>query len=228
MKRSTALAVLAGSLFVGVSSASASITFAFADPTPGTQFTNVANGGGPGVGQLTWDTSATIAFNVDGSLEGIGSTTFTNARMEANFNLGIGAVLPGGTIQIPATGTFTIYDFTGNVRTNILTGTGAGALVQIGSTSISFSTATGFAYTAGPALLAWLPVGSAISPLDEAVFTLTGIVVNGGASLLNPDGVVNSFVANSSFSGNTQLVPAPAAMAMLGLGGLVAARRRRA
>lgn len=218
----TVLALAAG--------ANASVTFQFADPTGGNQLTHVANGAGVGLGQMTYDTSANIDFFVDGSGQALPSPSFLGAHMEVNFVLGTGVVLPGGTIQIPVTGTFTIYQGQGMTRVDILTGTtlpsGTGAFFQVGSTqSILFSDTNGFSYTAGAALTPFLNGNSFVNP-QEAVFTVTDLTLTTAASLLGANGVVNSFTANTSFSGNAA-IPTPGAMALLGLGGIVAVRRRR-
>ncbi len=219
----TALALAAG--------ANASVTFQFADPSGGNQVTHVANGAGAGLGLLTYDTSANIDFFVDGSGEGLPSPSFLGAHLEINFVLGTGTVLGSGDIIIPVTGTFTIYQGTGMSRVDILTGTtlpsGAGAFFQIGSTqAILFSDPEGFAYTAGPALTPSLGGNTLLDP-QEAVFTITDLTLAQGlTSILGPNGVVNSFTANTSFSGNAA-IPTPGALALVGLGGLVAVRRRR-
>ncbi|MBX9736815.1 MAG: hypothetical protein K2X32_07805 [Phycisphaerales bacterium] len=228
MTRSIALALTTALTLAAA--ANASVTFQFADPAGGSQLTNVANGGGAGLGLMTYDTSANIDFFVDGSGAGLLSPSFLGAHLEIAFTLGAGVVLPGGTIQIPVTGTFTVYQGTGMSRVNILTGTtlpsGSGAFFQVGSTqSILFSDPEGFAYTAGPALTPFLAGNSLIDP-QEAVFTVTDLTLSSAASLLGAGGVVNSFTANTSFSGNAN-IPTPGAMALVGVGGLLAARRRR-
>ncbi len=222
------LAVAVPALLVAAGTANTSIAFSFADPLPGTQFTNTQNGAGAGLGRLVWDSNAQLSFLVDGTAEGLGSITFGNARMEFDFVLQPGFLAPNGDTIIPVTGTFTIYDFTGMVRTDILTGTATGgAFLRSGGTSvILLSDPTGFVYTAGAALTAWLPPSVNLINPQEAVFTMTDLEVAGGLPLLGAGGSVRSFVANSSFSGNSA-IPTPGALALLGVGGLVATRRRR-
>ncbi len=228
MTRSIALALTTALTLAAA--ANASVTFQFADPTGGNQVTHVANGAGAGLGLMTYDTSANIDFFVDGSGSGLGSPSFLGAHLEINFVLGAGTVLGSGDIIIPVTGTFTIYQGSGMSRVDILTGTtlpsGSGAFFQVGSTqAILFSDPEGFAYTAGPALTPSLAGNSLVDP-QEAVFTITDLNLTSAASLLGAGGVVNSFTANTSFSGNAN-IPTPGAMALVGLGGLVAVRRRR-
>jgi hypothetical protein len=207
------------------------ISFSFADPVPGRQLTAVANGAGPGVASLSYDTSAAGGLNllVDGTAEGFGALSFANARMELSMSLGA-AITIGGVTVAPVAGSFTIYDFTGNVRTDIITGqSNAGSFVRVlGTNSLQFSTPDGFTYTAGPALQALLAPGRVLAAYQEASFSLTDVQTETGTSFIGPGGVFRSFSANSSFSGNTEVVPTPGAIALLGMGGLLAARRRRA
>ena len=64
---------------------------------------------------------------------------------------------------------------------------------------------------------------------QEAVFTLTNILVAQGLALIDAQTKeFNSFSANSSFTGNTAVIPSSGSLALMGLGGLIAARRRRA
>lgn len=227
MKKISAIAMFVAA---AAGSAQASITFSFADPVPGSQLSAVANSPAPGIASLSYDTNATINLLVDGTQEGMGSTAFTNARMEfTNMTLGA-AVTIGGITVAPIAGSFTIYDFTGNVRTDIITGTSqAGSFVRVlGTNSLQFSTPDGFTYTAGPALNAWMTPGSILSAYQEASFSLTDVQAVGGGNFIGPGGVFRSFTANSSYSGNTEVIPAPGAIALAGMGGLLAARRRRA
>jgi hypothetical protein len=64
--------------------------------------------------------------------------------------------------------------------------------------------------------------------LKEAVFTLTDVLVAGGAPLTGAGGVFNSFNANASYSGNSALAPAPGSIALLTLAGCFFTKRRRA
>lgn len=224
------IALLAGGVLAMASVANASIAFSFADPVPGRQVSNVQNGAGPGLGLLTYDTSANIVLLVDDNeFGGFGSLSFNTARLEVTLTLGA-AVTLGGVTLAPVSGTFTIYDFTGGVRTDILTGSSQnGAFVRVtGTNAIQFSTADGFSYAAGPALAALLlPSGRSLAPAQEAVFTLTDIATVGGGNFIGPGGVFRSFNANASFSGTSETVPTPGAAALAGLAGLVALRRRR-
>ncbi|MCC6426619.1 MAG: hypothetical protein IT435_07335 [Phycisphaerales bacterium] len=213
-------------LCMAAGAAQASIAFSFADPAGGRQMSNVKDGAGAGIGLMTYDTTAALTFIVDGSDESLGSLTFTNARMELRFEMSPAVTLAGITTA-PVAGGFRIYNAdTGN---DILTGASRdGAYVRIaGTNSILFSTPDGFTYAAGPDLTSWLPSGETLAPDQEAVFTLTDVLVAGGGSMFAAGGVFKDFTANASFSGNSQLVPAPGALALAGIGGVLVARRRR-
>lgn len=222
---------LAVATFAGLATTAAHagvITFSFADPVPGRQMTAVAGGGGGSSALLTYDTSARISLLVDGSAEGFGALEFTDARMELSMALGVTTTMGGVTVA-PVSGTFTIYDMSTGSRRDIITGASQnGAFVRVlGTNSLQFATPDGFTYLAGPALTALLAPGRELSPYQEASFSLTDIQTVGGGAFIAPDGSFRSFTANSSYSGNTEVIPAPGALALAGLGGLMVARRRR-
>jgi hypothetical protein len=224
MKNTLKLLALVGGLGV-TAAANAGVAFSFADPTGGRQLMNMAGLGPGGTGLLMYDQSAPLTLIVDGSGSGLGSTTF-NARMEMNLSLGQSQAVAGVTLA-PVTGSFTIYTLNGAVRSDLLTGSAsAGSYVRVGGTNSILLSDPGFSYTAGAGLSSFL-AGQTLIPGFEGVFTVTD-VDTGGSSLIGANGFFNSFTANASFSGNTQVVPAPGALALLAAGGLVAARRRRA
>jgi hypothetical protein len=214
--------------------AHADLSFSFADPINGRQVTYTANNiAGPGTGQLTYDKSAVLRFLVDGSSEPNSfSALFTNARMEMNLIL-------GGNFVAPLRGFFRIYD-ANNENVDILRADASGgSFVRFsGTNSFLFSDLDGLGYTLGSPLQALLLPGRTIASPDlvngvaaqEGSFSLTDILTGGQppAALVNGQGIFANFQANASFSGNVKLVPTPGAAALMGLGGLVAMRRRRA
>lgn len=212
--------------------ASAGLAFSFADPVPGKQFSNLqANQAGAGSGVMSYDQFAQIAFLVDGSTESNPfSNVWANARMEMAMTIYTGSTA-GGIFSAPVSGYFRVFDAT--TGADIVRGDAtSGAFLRVsGTSSVMLSSDSGFSYTFGAALnnlLSSTGNGGNL-PLDpqEAVFTLTDATAVGGGSLIGAGGVVKSFSANASFSGNVATTPAPGAMALLGLAGF-AGRRRRA
>lgn len=215
--------------FALAGAAQADLAFSFADPGLGIRpVTNVANGGGPGVGLISYNMAVPISFIVDGSSEPAPfQNTFAGAHLELNLLISP-AVTIGGVTTANVSGYFIVTDSGGGM---ILRGDAqGGSFVRIGGTnSILFSDQTGFAYTFGASLLSLLAPGRTAANPQEAVFTLTNILTAGGAPLFDPiSKIFNDFSANSSFTGNTATVPSPGSLALMGLGGLIAARRRRA
>ncbi|CAN5836432.1 hypothetical protein BH11PLA1_BH11PLA1_18560 [soil metagenome] len=228
------IALLTSVVGLAASAAHADLAFSFADPVGGRQLTNTQNNaGGAGTGQLTYDQTAILAFLVDGSTEPLPfSFTFPNARMEMSVIIGT-ATVAGGITSAPVllNSFFRIYDqTTGN--TIIRGDATGGAFIRFGGTSsILLSDISGFAYTFGAGLQALLQPGRVATNPQEATFTVTDIsttrVQGIPAPLVGPNGVISGFQANTSFSGNAAVVPTPGAMALLGIGGILAGRRRR-
>lgn len=228
--RLSVLAVLAPAALVAV--ANAGLAFSFADPTPGKQLHNLqANQAGAGTGVMSYDTDAVINFLIDGSAETNPFTAnFANARMEMSMTIFTGST-NAGIFNAPVAGFFRIYD--ANTGNTILRGdaTGGAFLRFAGTSSILLSSEAGFTYTFGQALIDVLAFtnNAGLTPVDpqEGVFTLTDAVAVGGGSLIGAGGVVKSFDANASYSGNTETVPGPGSIALLGLAGLAGRRRRK-
>ncbi len=219
--RGLAIVALAGA---ATAANAGTITFSFADPVPGRQLTAVAGGGG--IAALSYDQTAALTVLIDGTAEGFGTLVFNNARMELNMSLAP-AVTIGGTFIAPVSGYFRLYDATSGQ--DIVTGQSQnGSFVRVlGTNSLQFATPDGFTYTAGAALQSQLAPGRFLAPYQEASFSLTDIQTATGGFFIGENGVFQSFTANSSYSGNSDVIPTPGALALMGLGlGLVARRRR--
>ena len=108
----------------------------------------------------------------------------------------------------------------------------SGAFLRVAGTgSLLLSSDNGFSYTFGSALQGVLNANGNFTTApynpQEAVFTITDALASGGGSIIGAGGVVNSFTANASYSGNTATVPGPGAAALIGVAGLMASRKRR-
>lgn len=206
--------------------ANASLQFSFADPQPGRQMTNTA-------GALAYDQSAVLMFHANLSDAGLSANqTWSNARMEMNMSVGIAVLVAPGLYQAPVSGFFEVYDMSSSSRVAILRGTAsAGAYVRYSGTNSMLFSDPDLQYSAGPAMNSLLPSGQSFSfdNPQEAVFTLTDMIVAGGGSVIGQNGLVRNFDANASYSGNSgfTIVPTPGAAALLGIGGLMVGRRRR-
>lgn len=225
MRKSAVFAALAG---LGLAAAAqAGIAMSFADPIPGRQLHNQANGAGPGIGFMTYDMNAPIQFLFDGSEDGLPNHVFVNARMEMQMSIGPATTVAGVTTA-PVSGFFKILDASSETPMEIITGIAdAGTFVRISNTNSILFSDPNFNYVPGAALLAITGPITFVDPA-EAVFTLTSVVADGGGAFINPDGTFRSFDANASFTGNTGSIPTPGALALSALGTLCLARRRRA
>jgi hypothetical protein len=219
---------VAGLLAAFPMAAQATIAFSFADPGPGHQFTNTANGAGPGLGMLSYNTNQVISLIVDGAAES--AITMNNVHLEMT-TLTLGAASTNnGVTTAPVSGSFTFYDMTNGTRTNIVSASvPQGSFVRIGGTSaLLFSSQLGLQYTAGPILQNLLEQANlTLSNPEEAAFTLTDITVANNQPLFNSAGVFNSFTANSSYSGNVGTVPTPGSLGILLVAAGAFARRSR-
>lgn len=226
------LPVASGGALLLCGSASAGLAFSFSDPVSGRQLSNLqADQAGAGTGVMSYDQTASLDFFVDGSEESSPFThMFQNARLEMSMTVYAGTTV-SGIFSAPVAGYFRIYDFATGV--DILRGdaTGGAFLRVSGTSSILLSSDSGFNYTFGSLLNSVLTASgnSGSSPFDpqEAVFTITDALASGGGSIVGTGGVVRSFTANASYSGNTSTVPAPGAAALLALAGLSCGGRRR-
>jgi hypothetical protein len=163
-----------------------------------------------------------------------------NLDFNADFIIGYLASVPlgGGTFvhNYSLNGNFSFVDAGGNAVLTCLVRDGS--LTAIGGAASWFSTATlqgndnpfgAVTYTwNGPANPAYgLFPGQSIGP-DDAAFTLT-VLNSPGVGVPLDQGHLPSqqWFSEGSYSGSAFFVPAPGAAALLGLGGLVVARRRR-
>jgi MYXO-CTERM domain-containing protein len=215
--------VVAGAM-TAASVAQADVTFSFADPAGASgQLMNMPGLGAGGTGLLMYDTNANLTFIVDGTSSGLGATSFT-AHMEMNMNLGA-ATTAGGVTIAPVTGSYTIFTGSGGSRVNLLTGNAtSGAFVRVGSTNSMLMSNPGFSYSAGPGLAGFLGANT-LTGSQESVFTVTNLNFQG--ALIGANGQFSAFTGNTSYSGNSGLVPSPGALALLMAGGTLALRRRR-
>ncbi len=225
--RST-VAVLSGLITATMASAGV-ISFSFSPPPGGATMTNIANAGGVDTGLLVFNQNTPLSFTIDGTNEGFGVVNFPNARLALTMSLAPAQDLGGGLYRGAVQGTFAIYDYSGNVRTDIITGTvGGGTFLRFAPTNlIQFSSNTGLTYTAGPRLQAQLGAGKSLAPSQDGTFVLSNVVnAQGGSEIIGERGAFQTFFANTAFTGSSNVIPTPGAIA-LGMAGVVTLVRRR-
>jgi len=223
-------AAAAGALCASMVAHAGVISFSFSPPTSGGTLTSIAGAGGPDSGLMVFDQTSALNFTIDATGEGLGMINFNNARMFMTMTLPPATDIGGGLYRSNVTGTFTIYDYTGNVRSDILTGNVAGGQFLKFDTShvILLNSNSGLSYTAGPRLTAILGPGRTLAPSQDGTFALANVrTATGGTNILGPGNVFETFFARTAFTGSTNVVPTPGCIALLGVGGLMVARRRR-
>lgn len=221
MRKSLFLSVCAGlTAAMGLASVAsadviATVTYAdlngnFTGTGPGTgNFNAVAVAGG----LLNSSMTASRLVPVLGDAEF--SPGFVAAANPANFTISINT----NTITLAGTGSFAVTDVDGDT----ITGNIAGDWENIGGFFMAFNgtlsnvqfTGTSFDGEIG----AFSTIFAGGPPFDGAIVQLT-------STLSVPGGGFGAIV-NAATSGTLQIVPAPGAIALLGLGGLVVSRRRR-
>lgn len=213
-------------------SSSAAVFFTFDDPGAGpeiryTEGTDDATD----PGALSY-MGGFVDLIVDGTEHGLGVGSFTAGL---NMDIQIGAVTAqfGDLLSAPILGgTFEFREVAmmsgaegaplGDILlSGALTGGGVVTFSTVGAI-ISTSTTGGLTMSAGPALTPLLG-GLTLGPTFDLSFTLTNIRSLTGAPgvSMNQDGFLTSFTANSAFTGNASPVPAPGAIALMGLAGVL-------
>jgi hypothetical protein len=227
------VAATAALAFASMTASAGIISFSFSPPVGGGSLLNIrAAGSTPDSGLMVSDQSVPLTFTVDATAEGLGVTTFSNARMFMTISLPRATQTGVETFTSNISGTFTIYDYTGDTRVDILTATLSGGtfLKARGSHVMGSESATGLTFTPGPRLSAILGVERELVAPQLATFALSNVTTFGGSpEILRPDLTFESFTATPSFSGSSEVlvIPAPGAVALAGLGGMLAIRRRR-
>lgn len=208
-------------------SARAAVTFTFFDPATGPEISYIAgtdNATDPGV--LTW-IGAPVTLTVDGTDHGLGVAPFT-ANVTMSLDVGAVTGVEGGILTAPIlNGVLSFTDAgSGNTILSGAIGTDAGAVIALGTTGNILAQGAGapggLVWTAGSALDSFLG-GLSLAPIYDANFTLTSLSPAIG---MNPQGFLNSFTANSAFTGNAS-IPAPGALCLFTVSGLAWSRRRR-
>jgi len=223
------VASLAG-LFSGPAALAGIISFSFSPPPGGATMTNIANAGGVDTGLLVFNQNTALNFNIDGTSEGFGVVNFPNARLAVTMTLAPAQDLGGGLFRAGVGGSFSVYDYTGDVRSDIITGTlSGGTFLRFGGTNvILLNNNTGLSYAAGPRLNALLAPGRTLAPAQDGTFALSDVRnANDGPEIIGPGGAFLTFFANTAFTGSSNVVPTPGAIVLTLAGGVAATTRRR-
>lgn len=230
----------AAGVVLATSAASADITFSFASESheDGPVFLGENSGGSNELSNFASPNSVNLLVNPDSTMPG-GISSF-NAAYSLNTtttfyqSVGFGPVT---THQWVLDGSFSFVDTSSNDLILTVMFNEAVLTSVSGSSSTMGSTATlqssldidaGLTFIAGPALNA-IGIDSAnLSQSQDFAFTLTNIQEMSGSGLpsLGMDGSwTDSWTSEGSFSASA--IPAPGALALLGLAGLICVRRRR-
>jgi len=240
--------VVAAALGVSAQQASAVVTFAFADnPDPVGQFAYFAPTGTQTAGVLAYNSEVKVDLDVDGTGEGGNEYTYSDATFEFFASVGqFGETQIPNVYLAPLTNGF--FSFSNSADQLLMTGSFGTPnnpaylviVVDVGSINVS-ALVGGLVLTPTATMLNDLsaPGPGGISPgvvgfnaPFDSVWTLSNMsqlstrYINNG----KVRGVfLEDFVANSSYSGTTGIVPvpSPASATLAGLGLAVAGFRRK-
>jgi len=216
---------------VTCSASAASIFLEFADPPGELSVAYTTAGPGEMFGTLAVDTA--VDFEIDLTEFGMGAVEFVDAQFIHTVNIGqVVEPVPGTFVAQATSGMFEFLDSGGNLILSGAYGQGgtSGAvfvLSQSGGLTANASFVGGeLSYMVGDFLQSVLDDNNQVLDFSsaDAAWTLTGITP--GVTVTD-EGFFSSFDSNGSFSGTIATIPAPASVALLGLGGFAAARRRR-
>lgn len=227
VSRAFGVALFAGSL---CASAQAAVFFTFDDPGAGPEITYTA-GSATDSGVVNF-TGGLVSLIVDGSQEGIGTTSFA-ASVAMEIFIGAVEINSGGILVAPILGGSLEFTDSGSgdliFEGSFNFDASNGALLTLNSTGalLSTSTGAGLTLTEGAALSPFIG-GMHLSPTFDIAFTLTNI---SPFAFMTQDGFISSFTANSAFTGNANLVeiPSPGSLALVSASmAILGVRRKRA
>lgn len=229
--------IAAGVAGLAVASADAAVTLTFADPPGGREVSYTAPNPGDTFGVL--NAVATVNLSIDLSVvtgDVADVLTFNGASFVHSAELGALSIATPFFSEAPlANGSFSFVDAGGDLILAATYDMGATFLFGPAGAVTQANPDSNLVFTVGPAYVNALPASllaggfTALEAIDSS-FTLTSLLFAAGGQTVVVDGdtYFNSFQANSAYTGTANVVPAPGAIAFAGLGGLLAARRRRA
>ncbi|MGP1347402.1 MAG: hypothetical protein ACTS3F_12150 [Phycisphaerales bacterium] len=226
-----------------VSASNASVFLTFSDPPGGREVEYVApTAGGNTFGVLTAD--ATVDLEIDLSAvtgNPADVLVFTGASFSHTVNIGeVTVVTPTFFEAGLSNGSFSFFTSGGDLIFNASYDDG-GAFIFNAAGGVSTSNpGSALAFNTGAGFVSALPgtlAGDGLVDLEalDSSFTLTALLFSSGLKLVSldndnngvPEFYFNDFEANSAYTGTALLVPAPGAIALAGLAGIAAFRRRR-
>lgn len=226
--RAAALAVAVG---LPCAASHAAIFFTFQDPGPEREFTLQENGDNSIT--FLYSLSQFVSLSVTSDSGDLVSTTFAETRVSFSMKTTTTPIVDQpGLLVANLSGVFTFEDMSGVMPSTILTGTFDRAVTTLimgqsmgtieASGSVAGDSVVGsLSYVAGDALLALLDAGDILGGRQTASFALSELT--GG---LDGNGLL-SMLGSAAFTGSSEVVPTPGALALFGIGAVSATRRRR-
>ncbi|MFA6043995.1 MAG: PEP-CTERM sorting domain-containing protein [Phycisphaerales bacterium] len=238
------IALMVAAALAAASSAQAVTTFSFASDTDPSQFTFSGNGA-----QVSNGTPAPTVTLLVGNGNGGQAPLSFNVEFRSNFSISY-------VVSTPVSGGFQhIYNVQGNqgqsptfgfyvpgTNDALLTATFEGGIFRSAGTQNAWGSGANVEASdiTGQVTYTWfgasnaaygLVAGGSSFGLDDAAFTLSnlqsGQPATNGVGLNADNYPIQSWNSEGSFSGTANFVPSPGAIALMGLGGLAMARRRR-
>ena len=227
----SSIAALCVAMGLPCAAASGAIFFTFQDPGPEREVTVQENEDNSL--SFTYSFVDTVALSLTCDDGEIPNTTFAETRLSLNVTTnGSPVVDQPGLMVANLSGTFVFEDVSGVDPVTILTGQYTDAVATLlmasfmgqieGSGSVAGDTAVGSVQLfAGDALLALLDPGESLGGRQTSSFAFSELT--GG----DDERGLMTLVGSAAFTGSSEVIPAPGGAALIGMGVLAAARRRR-
>jgi len=225
------IAAVAAAAAIPCATASGAIFFTFQDPGPAKEISVQEN---PDESMsFTYDFGQIVSLSITSDAGEVPNTVFSQTRLTLDMTTTSAPIVDETDLFVARlSGQFTFEDVSGGEPTTILTGTFDRAVatllmgqfmgkIEASGSVAGDSTVGSLTLEAGDALLDLLEPGQQLGGRQTSSFAISNLSGDTGG-----DNGLLSLLGDAAFTGSSQVVPTPAAAALLGLSGFAVRRRR--